>query len=90
MVEPRPWAAGNAYYGGGQAGSCTSFTNSLIEAEGRARVVKVITGEASWYARLLRQPHANGEVYKRGTMTAHRTSLWNEGARPNLWNGRTA
>ena len=38
-------------------------------------VVKVITGEASWYGPgFYGNLTANGEVYKRGTMTAaHRT-----------------
>ena len=56
-------------------------------------VVKVITGEASWYGPgFYGNRTANGEVYKRGTMTAaHRTLPFGTKVRvTNLWNGRTA
>ena len=56
-------------------------------------VVKVITGEASWYGPgFYGNLTANGEVYKRGTMTAaHRTLPFGTKVRvTNLWNGRTA
>lgn len=56
-------------------------------------VVKVITGEASWYGPgFYGNLTANGEVYRRGTMTAaHRTLPFGTKVRvTNLWNGRTA
>ena len=56
-------------------------------------VVKVITGEASWYGPgFYGNRTANGEVYKPGTMTAaHRTLPFGTKVRvTNLWNGRTA
>jgi len=56
-------------------------------------VVKVITGEASWYGPgFYGNLTANGEVYKRGTMTAaHRTLPFGTKVRvTNLWNGRKA
>ena len=56
-------------------------------------VVKVITGEASWYGPgFYGNLTANGEIYKRGTMTAaHRTLPFGTKVRvTNLWNGRTA
>lgn len=56
-------------------------------------VVKVITGEASWYGPgFYGNLTANGEVYKPGTMTAaHRTLPFGTKVRvTNLWNGRTA
>ena len=56
-------------------------------------VVKVITGEASWYGPgFYGNRTANGEVYRRGTMTAaHRTLPFGTKVRvTNLWNGRTA
>ena len=56
-------------------------------------VVKVITGEASWYGPgFYGNLTANGEVYRRGTMTAaHRTLPFGSKVRvTNLWNGRTA
>ena len=57
------------------------------------QVVKVITGEASWYGPgFYGNRTANGEVYKPGTMTAaHRTLPFGTKVRvTNLWNGRTA
>ena len=56
-------------------------------------VVKVITGEASWYGPgFYGNRTANGEVYEPGTMTAaHRTLPFGTKVRvTNLWNGRTA
>ena len=56
-------------------------------------VVKVVTGEASWYGPgFYGNRTANGEVYKPGTMTAaHRTLPFGTKVRvTNLWNGRTA
>ena len=56
-------------------------------------VVRVITGEASWYGPgFYGNRTANGEVYKPGTMTAaHRTLPFGTKVRvTNLWNGRTA
>ena len=56
-------------------------------------VVRVITGEASWYGPgFYGNLTANGEVYRRGTMTAaHRTLPFGTKVRvTNLWNGRTA
>ena len=56
-------------------------------------VVKVIIGEASWYGPgFYGNLTANGEVYRRGTMTAaHRTLPFGTKVRvTNLWNGRTA
>ena len=56
-------------------------------------VVKVVTGEASWYGPgFYGNLTANGEVYRRGTMTAaHRTLPFGTKVRvTNLWNGRTA
>ena len=56
-------------------------------------VVKVITGEASWYGPgFYGNRTANGEIYKRGTMTAaHRTLPFGTKVRvTNLRNGRTA
>ena len=56
-------------------------------------VVKVITGEASWYGPGFYGNYtANGEVYRPGTMTAaHRTLPFGTKVRvTNLWNGRTA
>ena len=56
-------------------------------------VVKVITGEASWYGPgFYGNLTANGEVYRRGMMTAaHRTLPFGTKVRvTNLWNGRTA
>ena len=56
-------------------------------------VVKVITGEASWYGPgFYGNRTANGEVYRPGTMTAaHRTLPFGTKVRvTNLWNGRTA
>ena len=55
-------------------------------------VVKVITGEASWYGPgFYGNLTANGEIYRRGTMTAaHRTLPFGTKVRvTNLWNGRT-
>ena len=56
-------------------------------------VVKVITGEASWYGPGFYGNHtANGEIYRRGTLTAaHRTLPFGTKVRvTNLWNGRSA
>ena len=56
-------------------------------------VLEVITGEASWYGPgFYGNRTANGEVYRRGTMTAaHRTLPFGTKVRvTNLWNGRTA
>ena len=56
-------------------------------------VLKVITGEASWYGPgFYGNRTANGEVYRRGTMTAaHRTLPFGTKVRvTNLWNGRKA
>ena len=56
-------------------------------------VVKVITGEASWYGPgFYGNRTANGEVYRPGTMTAaHRSLPFGTKVRvTNLWNGRTA
>ena len=56
-------------------------------------VVKVITGEASWYGPgFYGNRTANGEVYRRGTMTAaHRSLPFGTKVRvTNLWNGRSA
>ena len=55
-------------------------------------VVRVITGEASWYGPgFFGNRTANGEVYQRGTMTAaHRTLPFGTKVRvTNLWNGRS-
>ena len=57
------------------------------------KVVRVITGEASWYGPGFYGNHtANGEVYRPGTMTAaHRTLPFGTKVRvTNLWNGRSA
>ena len=56
-------------------------------------VVKIITGEASWYGPgFYGNRTANGEVYQPGTMTAaHRTLPFGTKVRvTNLWNGRSA
>ena len=56
-------------------------------------VVRVITGEASWYGPGFYGHHtANGEIYRQGTMTAaHRTLPFGTKVRvTNLWNGRSA
>ena len=56
-------------------------------------VVRVITGEASWYGPgFYGNRTANGEVFKPGTMTAaHRTLPFGTKVRvTNLWNGRSA
>ena len=56
-------------------------------------VVKVITGEASWYGPgFYGNRTANGEVYRPGTMTAaHRSLPFGTKVRvTNLWNGRSA
>ena len=56
-------------------------------------VVRVITGEASWYGPGFYGNHtANGEIYRPGTMTAaHRTLPFGTKVRvTNLWNGRSA
>ena len=55
-------------------------------------VVRIITGEASWYGPgFFGNRTANGEVYRRGTMTAaHRTLPFGTKVRvTNLWNGRS-
>ena len=55
-------------------------------------VVRVITGEASWYGPgFFGNRTANGEVYRRGTMTAaHRTLPFGTKVRvTNSWNGRS-
>ena len=56
-------------------------------------VVKVITGQASWYGPgFYGNRTASGEVYRRGTMTAaHRSLPFGTKVRvTNLWNGRSA
>ena len=56
-------------------------------------VVRVITGEASWYGPgFYGNRTASGEVYRPGTMTAaHRTLPFGTKVRvTNLWNGRSA
>ncbi|QNJ15000.1 rare lipoA family protein [Synechococcus sp. A18-46.1] len=56
-------------------------------------VVRVITGEASWYGPgFYGNQTANGEIYRQGTMTAaHRTLPFGTKVRvTNLWNGRSA
>ena len=56
-------------------------------------VVRVITGEASWYGPgFYGNRTASGEVYRRGTMTAaHRSLPFGTKVRvTNLWNGRAA
>jgi len=56
-------------------------------------VAKVITGEASWYGPgFYGNRTANGEIYRRGTLTAaHRTLPFGTKVRvTNLWNGRSA
>jgi len=56
-------------------------------------VVRVITGEASWYGPgFYGNRTANGEVFQPGTMTAaHRTLPFGTKVRvTNLWNGRSA
>lgn len=56
-------------------------------------VVHVSTGEASWYGPgFFGNRTANGEVFRRGTMTAaHRTLPFGTKVRvTNLWNGKTA
>ena len=56
-------------------------------------VVRVMTGEASWYGPgFYGNRTANGEVFKPGTMTAaHRTLPFGTKVRvTNLWNGRSA
>ena len=55
-------------------------------------IVRIITGEASWYGPgFFGNRTANGEVYRRGTMTAaHRTLPFGTKVRvTNLWNGRS-
>ena len=57
------------------------------------QVVKVITGEASWYGPgFYGNRTASGEVYRPGTMTAaHRSLPFGTKVRvTNLWNGRSA
>ena len=59
----------------------------------RPAVVRVVTGEASWYGPgFYGNRTANGEVYRPGTMTAaHRTLPFGTKVRvTNLWNGRMA
>ena len=56
-------------------------------------VVRVITGEASWYGPgFYGNRTASGEVYRPGTMTAaHRSLPFGTKVRvTNLWNGRSA
>ena len=56
-------------------------------------VVRVMTGEASWYGPgFYGNRTASGEIYRPGTMTAaHRTLPFGTKVRvTNLWNGRTA
>ena len=56
-------------------------------------VVRVLTGEASWYGPgFYGNRTANGEIYRPGTMTAaHRTLPFGTKVRvTNLWNGRKA
>ena len=56
-------------------------------------VVKIITGEASWYGPgFYGNRTASGEIYRPGTMTAaHRTLPFGTKVRvTNLWNGRSA
>ena len=56
-------------------------------------VVRVITGEASWYGPgFYGNRTANGEVFRQGTMTAaHRHLPFGTKVRvTNLWNGRSA
>ena len=56
-------------------------------------VVRVLTGEASWYGPgFYGNRTASGEIYRPGTMTAaHRTLPFGTKVRvTNLWNGRTA
>ena len=56
-------------------------------------VVRIITGEASWYGPgFYGNRTASGEIYRPGTMTAaHRTLPFGTKVRvTNLWNGRTA
>ena len=56
-------------------------------------VVRVLTGEASWYGPgFYGNRRASGEIYRPGTMTAaHRTLPFGTKVRvTNLWNGRTA
>tara|TARA_B100002051_G_C16743053_1_gene645582 strand:- start:1686 stop:2252 length:567 start_codon:yes stop_codon:yes gene_type:complete len=58
-----------------------------------AAVVRVITGEASWYGPgFYGNRTANGEVFRPGTMTAaHRHLPFGTKVRvTNLWNGRSA
>jgi len=70
---------------------------AVVLPEPKVRVVpdvaKVITGEASWYGPgFYGNRTANGEIYRRGTLTAaHRTLPFGTKVRvTNLWNGRSA
>lgn len=61
--------------------------------EAAPQVVRVVTGEASWYGPgFYGNRTANGEVYRPGTMTAaHRSLPFGTKVRvTNLWNGRSA
>ena len=64
----------------------------LLEIKTVPSVVRIISGEASWYGPgLFGNSTANGEVYERGTMTAaHRTLPFGTKVRvTNLRNGRS-
>ena len=73
----------------------TLSVSDVNEAQNTASaitVVRIITGEASWYGPgFFGNRTANGEVYQRGTMTAaHRTLPFGTKVRvTNLWNGRS-
>ena len=61
--------------------------------EAAPQVVRVVTGEASWYGPgFYGNRTASGEVYRPGTMTAaHRSLPFGTKVRvTNLWNGRSA
>jgi len=65
---------------------------SAPEPQPGPEVVKVITGEASWYGPgFYGNRTASGEVFRRGTVTAaHRTLPFGTRVRvTNLWNGRS-
>ncbi len=65
----------------------------IAPAPASPRVVKVSSGEASWYGPgFFGNRTANGEVFRPGTLTAaHRTLPFGTKVRvTNLWNGRIA
>ena len=68
-------------------------TPPQAKREAAPQVVRVVTGEASWYGPgFYGNRTASGEVYRPGTMTAaHRSLPFGTKVRvTNLWNGRSA